>query len=217
MAKGMMEIKMIGAKQIQGKLNKINKEAEKVTKRTLSDIRKRAPGWVATSVTNVYNIKKADVRGSETKGKKPAGSVKVTGKKIDEMQLVFEGRLLTPVHFGMTPKVPPKGKNYTLRMQVKKGQRQVIGRYKAKRTAGGPYSEQSHNILLPTGANSPDKVSHIPFQRMSKRRNDIKKFTTLSIPQMITSEDVTKDIQETLNENVGKRLDHHLQSAQKRL
>lgn len=217
MAKGMMEIKMIGAKQIQGKLNKINKEAEKVTKRTLSDIRKRAPGWVATSVTNVYNIKKADVRGAETKGKKPAGSVKVTGKKIDEMQLVFEGRLLTPVHFGMTPKVPPKGKNYTLRMQVKKGQRQTIGRYKAKRTAGGPYSEQSHNILLPTGANSPDKVSHIPFQRMSKRRNDIKKFTTLSIPQMITSEDVSKDIQETLSENVGKRLDHHLQSAQKRL
>jgi hypothetical protein len=52
---------------------------------------------------------------------------------------------------------------------------------------------------------------------MSKRRNDIKKFTTLSIPQMITSEDVSKDIQETLNENVGKRLDHHLQSAQKRL
>ena len=51
---------------------------------------------------------------------------------------------------------------------------------------------------------------------MSKNRKDIKKFTTLSVPQMITNEEVSKDIRSTLNENIEKRLDHHMQSAMKK-
>jgi hypothetical protein len=52
---------------------------------------------------------------------------------------------------------------------------------------------------------------------MSKNRKDIKKFTTLSVPQMITNEEVANDIRATLNENIEKRLDHHIQSAMDKL
>lgn len=33
-----------------------------------------------------------------------AGSIRITGETIEELTLVYKGRLLTPVHFGMTPK-----------------------------------------------------------------------------------------------------------------
>lgn len=217
MARGMMDIKLKGYEEVKKKIKNIEKQGAIVTKRTISDIRKRAPGWVATSITKTYNIKKSEISGSQ-KNKKPAGKVKVEGEKVDELQLVYEGRLLTPVHFGMTPKKPPAGgRSYTLKAKIFKNKQVVIGRYNKKKIPGGPYSERSHNILMPTGAKSPDKVSHIPFQRMSKNRKDIKKFTTLSIPQMITNEEVANDIRATLNENIEKRLDHHMQSAMKRL
>ena len=217
MPRGMMDINFKGFEEVQKKLKNIEKQSAIVTKRTISDIKKRAPGWVATSVTKTYNIKKAEILGSQ-KNKKPIGKVKVEGETIDELQLVFEGRLLTPVHFGMTPKKPPAGgKSYILKAQFFKGKQVVIGRYNKKKIPGGPYSERSHNILMPTGASSPEKVPYIPFQRMSKNRKDIKKFTTLSVPQMITNEEVSKDIRSTLNENIEKRLDHHMQSAMKRL
>lgn len=212
-----MDINLKGYEEVKKKLEKIEKQGEIVTKRTLSDIKKRAPGWVAASVTKVYNIKKAEVLGTQKKGK-PAGSIKVKGEKVDDMQLVFEGRLLTPVHFGMAPKRPPAGgKSYTLKAQIFKGKQVVIGRYNKKKIPGGPYSERSHNILMPTGAAAADKVSHIPFQRMSKNRLDIKKFTTLSIPQMITNEQVANDIRATLNENIEKRLDNHMKAAMEKL
>ena len=39
-----------------------------------------------------------------------------------------------------------------------------------------------------TGNTKSDGTSWIPFQRMSKTRTDIKKLTTISVPQMITSD-----------------------------
>ena len=121
--------------------------------------------------------------------------------------------MLTPVHFGMTPKTAPPGKSYTLRMQVVKGQKKVIGRYLNTRTPGGPYSERSHNILMGTGNTKAGGVSAIPFQRMSRTRTDIKKFTTISVPQMIDNETVNANIYKKLNDETAKRLQHNLDRA----
>ena len=142
-----------------------------------------------------------------------AGSISVTGDTLESITFTYKGRLLTPAHFGMTPKAPPQGKNYTLRMQVLKGQKKVIGRYKATRTPGGPYSKKSHNILMGTGALKADGVSWIPFQRMSENRTDLKKFTTVSVPQMITSERTNEAIMNRLYEETMKRLEHHKKRA----
>ena len=142
-----------------------------------------------------------------------AGSVSVSGETIEELTITYFGRLLTPVHFGMTPKTAPPGKSYTLRMQVVKGQKKVIGRYLNTRTPGGPYSERSHNILMGTGNTKTGGVSAIPFQRMSRTRTDIKKFTTISVPSMITSERTNEKIMTRLQEETAKRLQHNLDRA----
>ena len=174
----------------------------------------RAPGWIAQEVTAVYNIKKGEITPSSGgKPKKMAGSIRITGETIEELTLVYKGRLLTPVHFGMTPKTAPPGKSYTLRMQVVKGQKKVIGRYLNTRTPGGPYSERSHNILMGTGNTKSEGTSWIPFQRMSKTRTDIKKLTTISVPQMITSDRTNEAIMLRLNTETAKRLDHHMKRA----
>ncbi|WP_455506444.1 serine/arginine repetitive matrix protein 2 [Gemmiger formicilis] len=194
----------------------VDEQGRKAVKNTVKDVKARAPGWIAAEVVQVYNIKKSEITPASGKGSKPkkmAGSVRITGETIEEIAITYEGRMLTPVHFGLTPKSPPAGKSYTLKMQVVKGQKKVIGRYKNTRTPGGPFSERSHNILMGTGSAKADGVSWIPFQRMSRERTDLKKFTATSVPQMITSELTSERIMTKLQEETAKRLQHNLDRA----
>jgi hypothetical protein len=194
----------------------IDEQGRKAVKATVRDVKARAPSWIAQEVTSVYNIKKGEITPSgknSSKPKKMAGSVSVSGETIEELTITYSGRLLTPVHFGMTPKAPPRGKSYTLKASVLKGQKKVIGRYLNTRTPGGPFSQRSHNILMGTGNTKSDGTSWIPFQRMSKTRTDIKKLTTISVPQMITSDRTNEAIMLRLNTETSKRLEHHMKRA----
>ena len=143
---------------------------KKAISNTIKDVKARAPGWIAQEVTAVYNIKKSEITPSGSgKPKKMAGSIKITGETIEELAITYKGRLLTPVHFGMTPKAPPRGKSYTLKAQVLKGQKKVVGRYLNTRTPGGPFSQRAHNILMGTGNTKSDGTSWIPFQHFNPR------------------------------------------------
>ena len=85
----------------------IDEQGRKAVKATVRDIKARAPSWIAQEVTSVYNIKKGEITPSgknSGKPKKMAGSVSVSGETIEELTITYSGRLLTPVHFGMTPK-----------------------------------------------------------------------------------------------------------------
>ena len=64
-----------------------------------------------------------------------------------------------------------------------------------------------------TGNTKEDGINWIPFQRMSKIRTDIKKVTTISVPQMITSDRTNEAIMLRLNTETAKRLDHHMKRA----
>ena len=214
MPKNSISAQLSNLQQLVADLEAIENGGKKAISNTIKDIKARAPGWIAQEVTAVYNIKKSEITPSGSgKPKKMAGSVSVSGETIEELTITYFGRLLTPVHFGMTPKTAPPGKSYTLRMQVVKGQKKVIGRYLNTRTPGGPYSERSHNILMGTGNTKPGGVSAIPFQRMSRTRTDIKKFTTISVPSMITSERTNEKIMTRLQEETAKRLQHNLDRA----
>ena len=214
MAGGSISIQIENLRQLVADVQAIEAGGRKAISSTVKDVKARAPGWIAQEVTAVYNIKKGEITPSSGgKPKKMAGSIRITGETIEELTLVYKGRLLTPVHFGMTPKTAPPGKSYTLRMQVVKGQKKVIGRYLNTRTPGGPYSERSHNILMGTGNTKAGGVSAIPFQRMSRTRTDIKKFTTISVPSMITSERTNEKIMTRLQEETAKRLQHNLDRA----
>lgn len=88
-----------------------------------------------------------------------------------------------------------------------------VDAYLNTRTPGGPFSQRSHNILMGTGNTKSDGTSWIPFQRMSKTRTDIKKLTTISVPQMITSDRTNEAIMLRLNTETSKRLEHHMKRA----
>ena len=214
MPKNSISAQLSNLQQLVADLEAIENGGKKAISNTIKDVKARAPGWIAQEVTAVYNIKKSEITPSGSgKPKKMAGSIQITGETIEELAITYSGRMLTPVHFGMTPKTAPPGKSYTLRMQVVKGQKKVIGRYLNTRTPGGPYSERSHNILMGTGNTKAGGVSAIPFQRMSRTRTDIKKFTTISVPSMITSERTNEKIMTRLQEETAKRLQHNLDRA----
>ena len=226
---GSVSVQLENLRQLVADVQAIEEGGRKAISNTVKDVKARAPGWIAQEVTAVYNIKKGEiVPSSSGKPKKMAGSIRITGETIEELALTYKGRLLTPVHFGMTPKSPPSGKSYTLKAQILKGSKKVIGRYKNTRTPGGPYSQRSHWILMGTGNTQADGTSWIlmgtgntqadgtswiPFQRMSKTRTDIQKLTTISVPQMITSDRTNEAIMLRLNNETAKRLDHHLKRA----
>ena len=214
MAGGSISIQIENLRQLVADVQAIEAGGRKAISSTVKDVKARAPGWIAQEVTAVYNIKKGEITPSSGgKPKKMAGSIRITGETIEELTLVYKGRLLTPVHFGMTPKAPPAGRSYTLKAQILKGSKKVIGRYKNTRTKGGPYSQRSHWILMGTGNTKADGTSWIPFQRMSKTRTDIQKMTTISVPQMITSDRTNEAIMLRLNTETAKRLDHHMKRA----
>ena len=218
MPRGSISLQIENFEKLLGDINSIENAGKVAVRTTLKDVKARAPGWIAAEVTKVYNIKKSEItpskgKGSDGKPKKMAGSITASGDTIEEFAITYKGRLLTPVHFGMTPKVPPHGKSYTLKMQVLKGKKEVIGRYKNKRQPHGPYSKRSHNILMSTGNTRSEGTNYIPFQRMSERRLDLKKFTTVSVPQMITSERTHDAIMDKLYTETSKRLEHNLKRA----
>ena len=116
--------------QLVADLEAIENGGKKAISNTIKDVKARATGWIAQEVTAVYNIKKSEITPSGSgKPEKMAGSIQITGETIEELAITYKGRLLTPVHFGMTPKAPPRGKSYTLKASVLKGQKKVIGRY----------------------------------------------------------------------------------------
>lgn len=214
MSRGSISAQLSNLSQLVADVRAIEEGGRKAISSTVKDVKARAPGWIAQEVTGVYNIKKSEiVPSSSGKPKKMAGSIRITGETIEELAITYKGRLLTPVHFGMTPKSPPSGKSYTLKVQVLKGQKKVIGRYKNTRTPGGPFSQRSHNILMGTGNTQAGGTNWIPFQRMSKTRTDIKKVTTISVPQMITSDRTNEAIMLRLNTETAKRLEHHMKRA----
>ena len=208
-------------KEIKG----IQKSSERVLQRVISDVRSRAPGWVAADVVEVYNIKKAEIVPAKAgKATKSAGSVKVTGETVDSLALVYRGRPLTLTHFGARPEAPKPA--YTLSWEIIKGQkhkskikkltkkqRRALGKNFTRQ--GTRTSDHSPIMLMHTGAKSADKTQYIPFQRKSTNRKDIEAIKTVSLPQMVGNETVSSAIQQTLNENIGKRMAQHMKLLQK--
>jgi len=195
---------------IKKQLEDMKKAPRSVLERTMGDAKKRIPPWVAAEVSKQYGIKKAEV------GNGLAGNVKVEGNSIETLKLIYTGRVLTPTHFGMSPKVPGKN-SYTLKAQIIRGERSTLGKVKklskaqraelAKnfRREGAHNSSHSPIMLMPTGA------TYIPFQRKSPYRSDVEAIKTLSVPQMVSSDRVAPGITKAINEGLQKRLDHHME------
>lgn len=196
---------------------------------TMADLKERVPQTVSKCVRKVYNIRAVEIITPEkipasiVKSGKPFNSVtsmSVTGITLPSLRFRYRGRLLSAVHFSMQPMTASANpvSPYKLTMKVfKTGPRKQIGQHLATHTPNGPYSANSGNILFPTKANTrkhPHAYTHVPMQRTKPGHRPpeaIKKFTTLSMPQMITNPKVEKDIQDTLEGVISKRLNHNLE------
>ena len=205
---------------LKKKLDEMQKAPKKVINRTLSDVRTRVPTWVAAEVSKAYGVKKAEINGQKL------GKVKVEGNTLQTVKIKYTGRVLTPTHFGMTPKAP--GTNaYTLKATIIKGQRSTLGKVKKltkkQRAAlgknftrsGTQNSDHSPIMLMSTGNKKVDGTNYIPFQRKSKQRNDVEAIKTLSLPQMVSSERTAPNITKAINDGLGKRLEHHMKLMEK--
>lgn len=205
---------------LKKQIEKMKKAPQKVIDRTLSDMKTRAPTWVAAEVSKVYGIKKAEVNGGKI------GKMKVEGNSVKNIKIKYTGRVLTPTHFGMTPKAP--GQNaYTLKASIIKGQKATLGKVKKltkkQRAAlgknftrsGSRSSDHSPIMLMHTGNAQAGGTSYIPFQRKSTNRKNIEAIKTLSLPQMVSSERAAPNISKAINEGLEKRLEQHMKLLEK--
>lgn len=198
-------------KTVMKKLDDKKKAPQKVMKALFSDAKKRVPGWVATEVTQTYGVKKAEITG------KKIGGVKMQGSDIKNLKVIYTGRPLTHTHFSMSPKAPKEGGSYTLKATVLKGQRKTLGNVKklskaqraalAKNFTGSGSKSSSKSPIMLMRANG---GQYLPFQRKSANRRDIDVVKTISLPQMVSSERTSANIQQAINEGLEKRLDHHM-------
>lgn len=203
-------------KQIQ----KMQKAPKKVIDSTLKEVKSKTRGqsWIAQGVAQRYNIKAKEITGQEI------GKVAVKGDTLKTLHIEYEGRLLTPTHFGMKPKSPGKG-TYTLKYKVMnsgkefvqpvkkmtKKQRKALGKNFTR--SGTQNSPQSPWMLQTTGAKSEDKVSHIPFQRRSQPGKMKYVQKTISLPQMVTegkNGPMHEEVAQSFNENLEKRFNHYV-------
>lgn len=169
-----------------------------VFERTLKDMTSRAPGKVATAVTSVYGIKKGEITPSKKSNKKLAGSIYTKGETLTSFELLYSGRVLTPLHFGMTPKTKPDKKKYKVKSKIKK-----TAKVHTPPAGGGVF-------LAPTG------TTIIPWERHSENRLDISPIKTLSLPQMVDNDTVRETIGVELGDLLDKRFQNHLKQHRNR-
>ena len=196
---------------LQRKLEDMKKAPRQVMGSLTADAKKRVPGWVAAEVTKVYGVKKGDITGQKI------GRVKPEGNSFQEARIVYTGRVLTPTHFNMSPKVPNPGGGYTLKATIVKGQRTTLGKVKkltkkqraelGKNFASAGTRNSDHSPIMLMRANG---GQYLPFQRKSTNRKNIEAIKTISLPQMVSSPRTEEGIQRAISEGIEKRFDHHM-------
>jgi len=200
----------VDTSDIRNKFDKVKKslsDPSGVFNQTLSDMSKRAPGKVADAVREVYSIKKADIIPSKKKqansksGLKPlkkAGKISMSGETVETLELHYEGRVLSPLHFNFRPKINKKnGKLKKLNLKVRK-----IASTK-KRTDNEP------KIPFVAPANK-GSLRIIPWNRYPDKNNEVLPMKTLSLPQMVDNEQAREIMNKSLGELLDKRFNHNL-------
>ena len=193
MAKTAPYLDMTNVKKTMDNILKTFQASDVVFERTLKDMYSRAPGKVASAVTSVYGIKKKDINVKKGYSKAAAGNILTRGDKLATFELRYTGRVLTPLHFGMTPKLRPDKKKYKVKAKIKKTAKAF-----SAPSGGGVF-------LAPTGSTT------IPWFRNSSDRLDITPIKTLSLPQMVDNETVRETIGVELGDLLEKRFNNHLE------
>ena len=213
-----MNVEVQNLEEILSGLNKRKEYVAKAVNSTCRDFKSRGPGWISKAVTQEYTIKASEVKGA-LKGSHNVGVISLGGVRLDDIRLEYSGRVLTLSHFRYTPKAPATlgKKRGLIPGQATANGQPVVWAYQRKKKAikvevhkgdkkilGGRYDTTP---FIASMKGSPS----MPFQRRSDTRTDVESFRSVSVPQMITNEKVTKDINDRINDGLSKRLQHHLE------
>lgn len=204
-----LTIKPIDAKKLDALLNRNREAAKKALKATISDVRKGVPGKVADEVSSVYNINKGQVmpkKGKPRKGR-AAGSIRIKGETLEDLNVVYTGHKLSPARFGMTPKKPPK-------VKYRKGKR-IARPVKAQILKGHKTTIHSEAFIGKTGTYGTDadgnaKYDYIPFKRKGKKRYPIEAIKTVSLPGMVGSPRVRPNINKNVQALIKSNLERNI-------
>lgn len=196
--------------QVVKALGKIQQQAEKDLQGAIRDVRREATKKIADEVAQNYNVKKSEI----TAGKIVRS--KVTAK-AGSIEIKYTGRLLTPTHFkGYSPKkpsalteksvvIPGQGISF----KGRPGQFATVRirkpyKVKAEIKKGNKITFSQGTFVAPAAKGS---QTYIPFQRSGESRKAVEALKTLSVPQMVTNDEVAKNILEHLSGSVSKGLD----------
>lgn len=216
---GSFTVSYSGAGDIVKRIQKLKDGGEVAIKRTVSDFTSRGPGWVSKGIREHYGVDTAAIKDAAKKPKRGRTSIRVAGISVDGATLEYKGRTLTPIHFKMSPKARPSAqqkkpiripgqliaggspvamvrppRKYTVKVTIIKGQRTAM----------------SSDTFLTAGKGG----DILPYQRTGEGRSPIEAVRTLSVPQMIDGR-ARETIEQTINEKLGERFNHHIEQAMK--
>ncbi|MCM1427115.1 MAG: phage tail protein [Eubacterium sp.] len=194
-----MKVVIDGYDDVLKEIQSMKAKSERVVNRTVADFKSRGPGWVASEIMEEYNVKRKDINEAKKGVIKGKSKVKIKGDKLDDLSVLYRGRLLTPTHFSMKPTMrPSKNRPYVVSAEIKHSNGRVA---------------LGSRVFL--GKSGKEGSRQIPFQRKGEEQYPIVSIKSVSVPQMITNEAVAENIQVQINEGLGKRLEHHLKQALK--
>ena len=195
--------------EVMKHLKTLEGKCDKVVNRTCNDFKSRGPGWVNKSVTGKYTVKLAEIK-EAYKGADGSGT---------NIRLKYIGHPLTLLNFKFSPKkvqdkfykkkqiipgqftasVSPvvfarQARKQTIKAEIIRGQKKTLGTGKGE---GLPFIAKVGNNTM-------------PFQKRAEPRNSMDAVRTLSVPQMISNEEASKDLRNRIDEELGKRFKHHL-------
>lgn len=201
MGKSTITMQVKDCQKLLDQIGGIQKRGETAMRRTVSDMKSRLPGPIATTVRKYYSIDAAEINPSSTKAVKgkEAANIHVEGKTVASLALVYEGRVLTP-----------QGHGFGLKESVKKnGQRKIQTKIKKKQTT---MTGQYGTVFMARASETSDV--RIPFQRIPST-GAIEVIRTVAVPEMIDNEEVNAAIYERISEIVQTRVQKNFKSIVK--
>lgn len=187
-------------------LEKKEQGARRALQSTMNDLKKRAPAKVSAAVVKRYAIKKGDIPKPGAGNGGGASSASASGEDVGSFALTYTGRLMTPLHFRMSPSARPAGgRKYTIKATILKGSRTTIGHGGRPGSEGGAYARPNDSPYILAAGNG---GVTLPFQRKGDRLAKV--FRTVSVPQMVGHDEVAAEAIDGIRGIAESRLNHYL-------
>ena len=213
-----VDVKVEGLEDILTGLDKRKEYVAKAVNSTCKEFKSRAPGWINKVVPHQYVIKSGEVKDS-LKAKYNCGTTVLGGITLDDIRLEYRGRVLTFAHFKFTPKNPDinlRKKRTLIPGQRTTSESPVVWAYQHRTQKVTVTVKRGHKEILKGKYLTTPFIASMngspvmPFQRTAQKNQTVKSMRSVSIPQMITNDKVAKEINERIDKQLGRRLQHHL-------